>query len=177
MPLLSSRRVSPRIVRQDELQTNPPTTRIFIRPCTAPSSDRGVAHTPLNIIPTYSVASYALAVVVGLLRNDRRQQTADGHPVRSPLHDLPDLGVNNRGMLPIPREPPMTDKNDVVIAIAASLYATRATDDAIRAEPDMDALAKEAWDLFHKLERAVEASAGGIRVDEGRRSPVERSPV
>jgi hypothetical protein len=29
----------------------------------------------------------------------------------------------------------MTDKNDVVIAIAASLYASRATDDALRAEP------------------------------------------
>ena len=57
-------------------------------------------------------------------------------------------------------------KNDVVVAIAASLYATRATDDEIRAEPDVDALADEAWDLFHKLERAVELSARGTEAGE-----------
>ena len=49
----------------------------------------------------------------------------------------------------------MTDKNDLVVAIAASLYASRATDDALRAEPPLDALAREAWDLYHKLERAI----------------------
>jgi hypothetical protein len=49
----------------------------------------------------------------------------------------------------------MTDRNDVVVAIAASLYASRATDDALRAEPSFDLLAREAWDLYHKLERAV----------------------
>jgi len=49
----------------------------------------------------------------------------------------------------------VTDKNDLVIAIAASLYASRATEDAIRAEPDMEAIAAEAWDLYYKLERAV----------------------
>ncbi len=52
----------------------------------------------------------------------------------------------------------MTDKNDVVIAIAASLYTTRATEDAIRAEPDMQVIATEAWDLYYKLERAVRSS-------------------
>lgn len=52
----------------------------------------------------------------------------------------------------------MADKNDVVIAIAASLYASRATEDAIRAEPDMDAIAAEAWDLYYKLERVVRSS-------------------
>lgn len=50
------------------------------------------------------------------------------------------------------------DKDDVVIAIAASLYASRATDDAVRAEPDIQALANEAWNLYHKLERAVGSS-------------------
>lgn len=34
----------------------------------------------------------------------------------------------------------MTDTNDVVMAIAASLYASRATDDAIRAEPSMEVI-------------------------------------
>jgi hypothetical protein len=52
----------------------------------------------------------------------------------------------------------MTDKNDVVIAIAASLYASRATDDALRAEPPIEAIANEAWDLYYKLERAVKTS-------------------
>jgi hypothetical protein len=46
------------------------------------------------------------------------------------------------------------EENDVVIAIAASLYASRATDDALRAEPPIEALANEAWDLYYKLERA-----------------------
>ncbi len=50
------------------------------------------------------------------------------------------------------------DKNDVVIAIAASLYASRATDDALRAEPPIEALANEAWDLYYKLEGAVTSS-------------------
>jgi hypothetical protein len=54
----------------------------------------------------------------------------------------------------------MTDKNDVVIAIAASLYASRATDDALRAEPPIEAIANEAWDLYHKLERAVRSAEG-----------------
>jgi hypothetical protein len=53
----------------------------------------------------------------------------------------------------------MTDTNDVVIAIGASLYASRATGDALRAEPDMEAIATEAWDLYDKLERAVRNSA------------------
>jgi hypothetical protein len=52
----------------------------------------------------------------------------------------------------------MTDTNDVVMAIAASLYASRATDDAIRAEPSMEVIAAEAWDLYYKLERAVRSS-------------------
>jgi hypothetical protein len=52
----------------------------------------------------------------------------------------------------------MTDTNDVVIAIAASLCASRATDDALRAEPPIQELANEAWDLYHKLERAVRSS-------------------
>jgi hypothetical protein len=56
------------------------------------------------------------------------------------------------------REAHMADKNDVVIAIAASLYASRATDDALRAEPPIEALANEAWDLYYKLERAVQSS-------------------
>ena len=49
----------------------------------------------------------------------------------------------------------MTDKNDVVIGIAASLYASRATDDALRAEPNLETLANEAWDLYFKLQHAV----------------------
>jgi hypothetical protein len=53
------------------------------------------------------------------------------------------------------------DKNDVVTAIAASLYASRATDDALRAEPPIEALANEAWDLYYKLERAVRTSDVG----------------
>jgi hypothetical protein len=57
------------------------------------------------------------------------------------------------------RELPMTDKDDVVAAIAASLYASRATEDAIRAEPPIEALADEAWDLYHKFERAVRSSS------------------
>ena len=52
----------------------------------------------------------------------------------------------------------MTDKNDVVIAIAASLYASLATEDAIRAEPDLAVIAAEAWDLYYKLESAVQSS-------------------
>jgi hypothetical protein len=52
----------------------------------------------------------------------------------------------------------VTDKNDVVNAIGASLYASRTTGDALRAEPDMEAIATEAWDLYYKLERAVRNS-------------------
>jgi hypothetical protein len=55
------------------------------------------------------------------------------------------------------------DKNDVVIALAASLYAIRATDDAIRSEPNLDALADEAWDLYERLGRAVRNAAGKAR--------------
>ena len=54
----------------------------------------------------------------------------------------------------------MTDKHDVVIGIAASLYASRATDDVLRAEPNLQALANEAWDLYFKLQRAVSESHG-----------------
>ena len=54
----------------------------------------------------------------------------------------------------------MTDKDDVVIGIAASLYASRATDDALRGEPNLEALANEAWDLYFKLQRAVSESHG-----------------
>jgi hypothetical protein len=53
----------------------------------------------------------------------------------------------------------VADQNDVVAAIAASLYASRATDDAIRAEPPIQALADEAWDLYYKFERAVRSSS------------------
>ena len=52
----------------------------------------------------------------------------------------------------------MTDKNELVIAIAASLYASRATDDAIRADPPVEAIADEAWDVYYRLERAVRDS-------------------
>jgi hypothetical protein len=55
----------------------------------------------------------------------------------------------------------MTDKNDLVVAIAASLYASRATDDPLRAEPSFDALANEAWGLYHKLEDAVRSAEAG----------------
>ena len=54
----------------------------------------------------------------------------------------------------------MTDQHDVVIGIAASLYASRATNDALRAEPNLEALANEAWDLYFELQRAVSASHG-----------------
>lgn len=54
----------------------------------------------------------------------------------------------------------MSDKNDVVIAIAANLYASMATEDKLRAEPNVEALANEAWDLYYKLERAVQNAAG-----------------
>ncbi|HEX3233876.1 MAG TPA: hypothetical protein VHR41_06745 [Gemmatimonadales bacterium] len=59
------------------------------------------------------------------------------------------------------------DKNDVVIALAASLYAIRATDDAIRAEPNLDALANEAWDLYYRLDRAVRNTVGEARKRAG----------
>jgi hypothetical protein len=52
----------------------------------------------------------------------------------------------------------MTSKDDVVIAIAASLYASRATEDPLRADPDMDLIAAEAWDLYYRLEGAVQRS-------------------
>ena len=55
----------------------------------------------------------------------------------------------------------MTDKNDLVVAIAAILYASRATDDPLRAEPSFDALAHEAWGLYQKLERAVRTAEAG----------------
>ena len=61
----------------------------------------------------------------------------------------------------------MTDTNDVVIGIAASLYASRATDDALRAEPNLEALANEAWDLYFKLQRVVSASHGAAAAREG----------
>jgi hypothetical protein len=37
----------------------------------------------------------------------------------------------------------------VVIAIAASLYASHATDDALRAEPPIEGVVDEAWDLYY----------------------------
>jgi hypothetical protein len=46
------------------------------------------------------------------------------------------------------------------MGIAASLYASRGTDDALRAEPNLEALANEAWDLYFKLQRAVSESHG-----------------
>ena len=55
-------------------------------------------------------------------------------------------------------EEQVNNQDDVVTMIAASLYASRATDDALRAEPDVAAIADEAWDLYNKLERAVTAS-------------------
>ena len=67
----------------------------------------------------------------------------------------------------------MSDTHDVVIGIAASLYASRATDDALRGEPNLEALANEAWDLYFKLQRTVSeshdeasrrADAGGLRI-------------
>jgi hypothetical protein len=54
----------------------------------------------------------------------------------------------------------MTDTHDVVIGIAASLYASRATDDALRGEPNLEVLANEAWDLYFKLQRAVSEAHG-----------------
>jgi hypothetical protein len=56
----------------------------------------------------------------------------------------------------------MTDKHDVVIAIAASLYASRATEDALRAEPPIEALVKEAWDLYYKLGPAVRSAESEV---------------
>jgi hypothetical protein len=61
----------------------------------------------------------------------------------------------------------MSDKNDVVIGIAASLYASRATDDALRAEPNLEALADEAWDLYLRLQRAVSNSNGAAGAPRG----------
>jgi hypothetical protein len=66
--------------------------------------------------------------------------------------------LNSNRKRPNSKELHMTDKNDMVIAIAASLYTTRATKDAIRAEPDMQVIAAEAWDLYYKLEHAVRSS-------------------
>jgi hypothetical protein len=37
----------------------------------------------------------------------------------------------------------------VVITIAASLYVSGATDDALRAEPPIEAIVNEAWDLYY----------------------------
>jgi hypothetical protein len=67
----------------------------------------------------------------------------------------------------------MTEKNEVVIAIAARLYASRATDDALRAEPPIQELANEAWDLYHKLERAVRTSPR--QHGDGRDLQIERT--
>jgi hypothetical protein len=53
----------------------------------------------------------------------------------------------------------VTDKNEVVIAIGASLYASRATGDVLRAEPEIETIASEAWDFYYKLERAVRSSS------------------
>ena len=80
--------------------------------------------------------------------------------------NLPAAGAGLRpGRLPFALgRSTMTDKTDTVIAIAASLFASRATSDELRAEQDFDALAAEAWDLYRKLERAVhdeEAPVGG----------------
>lgn len=49
----------------------------------------------------------------------------------------------------------MAHEDDVVVGIAASLYASQATEDAIRAEPNLDAIAHEAWAIYYKLQRAV----------------------
>ena len=68
----------------------------------------------------------------------------------------------------------MTDRNDVVIAIAASLYASRATEDALRAEPGIESIANEAWDLYYKLERAVLNSGRGIAGAGGQGGGVRR---
>jgi hypothetical protein len=59
----------------------------------------------------------------------------------------------------------MANKNDVVVGLAAILYSNRATEDAIREEPDFTEIANEAWALYFKLEDAVrrtenEASRG-----------------
>ncbi len=62
----------------------------------------------------------------------------------------------------------MTGKTDVVIAIAASLYASRATDDALRGEPPFEALANEAWSLYHKLDRAVRSAEGRMQLEATR---------
>lgn len=67
----------------------------------------------------------------------------------------------------------VTDKDDVVIAIAASLYASRATDDALRAEPDIQALADEAWDLYYKMKLAVGSSP--LRQDDGGAAQTRRA--
>lgn len=61
----------------------------------------------------------------------------------------------------------VTDRNDLVAAIAAMLYANRATDDAIRAEPPIEALADEAWDLYYKFERVVRTSSHRDGDDQG----------
>lgn len=63
-------------------------------------------------------------------------------------------------------------ENDVVTMIAACLYASRATDDALRAEPDIAVLADEAWNVYHKLRRAVAVSPRSQGGDEG--TPIGR---
>ena len=65
----------------------------------------------------------------------------------------------------------MTDKTDLVTAIAASLYASRATSDALRAEQDFDALAREAWELYGKLDQAVRVADGSAAGVGDRRQP------
>ena len=64
----------------------------------------------------------------------------------------------------------------MVIAIAASLYASRATDDALRAEPPIEAIVNEAWDLYYKLERAVRTSDRGHGAGEAQLARTKKMP-
>ena len=57
------------------------------------------------------------------------------------------------------------NRDDAVTVIAACLYASRATDDSIRAERHVAAIEDEAWDLYSKLQAAVAVSSR--KEDEG----------
>ena len=105
---------------------------------------------------------YPVPVTAVLLGRRGTYITATGRPVVYVPHpvvfETPGPGRRCHPRRQSERRAHVTDENDVVIAIAASLYASRATDDALRAEPPIQELANEAWDLYHKLERAVRSS-------------------
>jgi hypothetical protein len=63
------------------------------------------------------------------------------------------------------------NRNDVVIAIAATLWASRNSAGTGLGEQPLGEIAGEAWDLYHKLYRAVLDSprrhpAGPLQIDK-----------